>query len=175
MVELDREIPSPVSIGTDVIAIPEGEPLSLQVRLESVMEGVLVSGELESLAKGGCVRCLEPVEVPVDVTFQELYAYPDRAAHHREVGADDDEEQRVLESDLIDLEPLLRDAVVPALPFQPVCSDECPGLCSECGALLADDPAHGHDIIDPRWAALTDLASEADPAKPSPSENEKRN
>jgi uncharacterized protein len=48
--------------------------------------------------------------------------------------------------------------VVPALPFQPVCRDDCPGLCSECGARLADDPDHHHDVVDPRWSALQGLA-----------------
>jgi uncharacterized protein len=52
---------------------------------------------------------------------------------------------------------VLRDVVVPALPFQPVCRDDCPGLCSQCGARLADDPEHEHDVVDPRWAALQGL------------------
>ena len=60
--------------------------------------------------------------------------------------------------DLMDLEEVVRDAVVTSLPFQPVCRDDCPGLCSECGARLADDPDHHHDVIDPRWSALADLA-----------------
>ena len=63
-----------------------------------------------------------------------------------------------LQDDLVDLEPLLRDAVVLALPFQPLCQDDCPGLCVECGARLADDPDHAHDEpVDPRWAALAAL------------------
>ena len=50
---------------------------------------------------------------------------------------------------------MLRDAVVLALPFQPLCRDDCPGLCTECGARLADDPGHQHEsAIDPRWATL---------------------
>ena len=66
----------------------------------------------------------------------------------------DDEVSR-LEDDLLDLEPLLRDAVVLALPFQPLCEEDCPGLCVECGARLADDPDHAHEEpIDPRWAGL---------------------
>ena len=74
----------------------------------------------------------------------------------------DDEVSR-LEDDLLDLEPLLRDAVVLALPFQPLCQDDCPGLCVECGARLADDPDHGHDAaIDPRWAGLTALQQDED-------------
>jgi uncharacterized protein len=68
----------------------------------------------------------------------------------------------MLEDDLVDLEPLLRDAVVLALPFQPLCSDDCPGLCTECGARLADDPDHEHEApVDPRWAVLAEL--EQDP------------
>ena len=69
----------------------------------------------------------------------------------------DDEVSR-LEDDLLDLEPLLRDAVVLALPFQPLCVEDCPGLCVECGDRPADDPEHGHEEpIDPRWAGLQAL------------------
>ena len=69
----------------------------------------------------------------------------------------------MLQDDLVDLEPLLRDAVVLALPFQPLCRDDCPGLCTECGARLADDPDHAHEAaIDPRWAALAQLDDRLD-------------
>jgi uncharacterized protein len=68
-----------------------------------------------------------------------------------------------LEGDLLDLEPLLRDAVVLALPFQPLCREDCPGLCIECGARLADDPDHQHEeAIDPRWATLQGLTEQTD-------------
>ena len=71
----------------------------------------------------------------------------------------------MLQDDLVDLEPLLRDAVVLALPFQPLCRDDCPGLCTECGARLADDPDHQHeDAIDPRWAALQGLTDKTEEA-----------
>lgn len=140
-------------LGTDVIAVQPGEDVEVDARFESVMEGVLASGTVESLARGACVRCLEPVSQPVLAHFQELFAYADRAAHHHEVG-DDDEDRHRLEGDLLDLEPILRDAVVLQLPFQPVCRPDCPGLCSECGQPLADDPDHAHENIDPRWASL---------------------
>ncbi len=74
---------------------------------------------------------------------------------------------RELEGDLIDLETALRDVVVPALPFQPLCRDDCPGLCSECGAPLADDPDHSHETLDPRWSALSGLVSQDDETKES--------
>jgi uncharacterized protein len=170
MVEVHRTVEAPADLGTDVIAVPQGQPVELDLRLESVVEGVLVTGSVRATATGACVRCLDPVSLPVDVPFQELFAYADRAEHHREVGAEDDQtEEYQLVGDLIDLEPVLRDTVVPSLPFQPVCREDCPGLCSQCGAPLAEDPDHQHQVIDPRWGALQALASD-----PSKSE-EKRN
>lgn len=161
MAQIEREVAAPELLGNDVIAIAEGDPIRLDLRIESVMEGVLISGSANATATGACVRCLEPVHEDVDVDFQELFAYTDRAAHHHEVG-DDDEDLRVLDGDLADLEPVLRDVVVPSLPFQPVCQDDCPGLCSECGARLADDPTHHHEVIDPRWSALAGIAGDAE-------------
>lgn len=179
MTELERTVPAPADFGTDVLAIPEGDPVELELRLESVVEGVLVTGSVTATANGACVRCLDPVRHPVEARFQELFAYADRAAHHREVGAEQDEsDEYVIEDGLIDLEPVLRDTVVPALPFQPVCDEDCPGLCSECGARLADDPEHGHDVIDPRWSALQSLSEDADgPQQTSSTQSneEKRN
>jgi uncharacterized protein len=71
--------------------------------------------------------------------------------------SDDEDELPKLEDDLLDLEPTLRDAVVLALPLQPLCQPDCEGLCIECGANLNDNPGHKHDVIDARWAALADL------------------
>jgi uncharacterized protein len=152
MRKVARFVAAPVDLGTDVIGIPEGSDLELDLRLEAVMEGVLVSGTVRGVATGECVRCLDDVRVDVDADIQELYVYPGRTPE-----GEDDEDLRELQDELIDLEPGLRDAVVLALPFTPVCREDCPGLCSECGARLADDPEHTHDSADPRWAALTEL------------------
>ena len=154
MREVRRTVPAPADLGTEVIGVPEGSDLELELRLESVMEGVLVSGTARGRAAGECVRCLDDVELDVTADVQELFTYPGKAPEG------DEDDLRELEGDLIDIEPVLRDAVVPALPFQPVCSPDCPGLCSECGARLADDPEHHHDVVDPRWAALQGLAGE---------------
>ncbi len=162
MKEISWTVTAPELIGTDVISIKAGQPVTLDLRMESVMEGVLATGSVKATATGVCVRCLDEVEIPVDVTFQELFAYPDRAAHHQQVAAEEDEQDDVyeLEDDLMDLEDLVRDAVVTALPFQPVCREDCPGLCAQCGARLEDDPEHHHEVIDPRWSALADLAQQ---------------
>jgi uncharacterized protein len=155
--ERTLDAPAPADLGIEVLGVPEGSRVDLDLRLEAVMDGVLVTGEAHADLEGECVRCLEPIKDQVDVTFQELYLYDDTrdAASVEEEGEDD---ISMLDGDLLDLEPVLRDAVVLALPFQPLCQDDCPGLCAECGARLADDPEHHHDAaIDPRWAGLADL------------------
>lgn len=153
---ITRTAEAPAELGIEVLRVPEGSLIDLDLRLEAVMEGVLLTGSAAADLEGECARCLEPIADDLRVTLQELYVYDDQ--EHPEA---DDEESDVsrLEGDLIDLEPLLRDAVVLAMPFQPLCQDDCPGLCAECGARLADDPDHGHEEpIDPRWAALGELA-----------------
>jgi len=175
MLEMQRSVPAPDDLGDiDLIGIPPGRPIELDLRLESVTEGVLVTGSAHATAVGACVRCLDPMTRQVGGRFQELFAYPDRAAHHLEVATEDEDDDEVYElvGDLFDLEPVLRDAMVPAMPFQPVCRSDCPGLCSECGAHLAEDPTHHHDQLDPRWAALHSLATPT--ITPMPGNQEKR-
>ncbi|MFK5634751.1 YceD family protein [Ornithinimicrobium sp. LYQ103] len=172
MKELAWSVAAPELIGTDVIGIQVGQQVDMEVRLESVVEGVLATGTARATASGVCVRCLEDLEEDLEVSFQELFAYPERAAHHHKVAGPparkgtetptDEEEQYVIDGDLLDLEEVVRDAVVTALPYQPVCRDDCPGLCSLCGARLADDPDHHHDVIDPRWSALAGMAGPTD-------------
>jgi len=147
-----RTVPAPEGMALDVIGVPVGSDVALDLRLEAVMEGVLVSGTAEVHIAGECVRCLEPLEDDLVVDVQELYAYPGSSS----ADADEDEVHH-LEGDLLDLEPVVRDVVVLALPLQPVCEEDCPGLCVECGARLAEDPDHRHDALDPRWAALGGL------------------
>jgi DUF177 domain-containing protein len=164
---LTRTIDAPKDFGIQgVIGVPEGAPVELELRLESVMEGVLVTGTARAAAEGECVRCLEPVELQLEADFQEMFSYPDADDRGRPKaepaddaeGSAENEDRLFIEDGLFDLEPVLRDAVVLALPMQPVCQDDCPGLCAECGARLADDPDHHHDAVDIRWAALQGLA-----------------
>jgi len=143
-------VEAPADLGISVIEVPPGSPVELDLRLESVVEGVLVSGSATVKVRGECVRCLGEISDELEVDIQELYVYPG-------VEPDDDLASR-LEGDLIDLEPLLRDEVVLDLPFQPLCRDDCSGLCAECGANLNDNPDHRHGPrLDPRWDALRGL------------------
>lgn len=146
-----RQPVAPAGFGLDMIKVPEGEPIDLELLAESVVEGVLVSGTASADLAGECVRCLDPITDEVEVEFRELYAYPDSAT---DTSTDEDEVSRVVD-DHIDLEPAVRDTVLLALPSAPLCSPECPGLCSGCGAKWAElPPEHTHETIDPRWAVL---------------------
>jgi len=150
---LEEQVPAPRDLGVPLIGVKEGSPVELDLKLESVHEGILVSGTADVLIEGECGRCLDPLAYDQRVTVQELFFYPE----HVSEAEGDDEEQRRVEHDEIDLEPVLRDAVVTALPFQPVCREDCQGLCSECGIRLDDEPGHHHEVLDPRWAALANL------------------
>ena len=146
-----RSVPAPAGLGLDLVAVPEGAPLELDVRLESVTEGVLVTGTVIAQLLGECGRCLEPVSDDLAVDVCELFAYPYSVTDET---TSEDEVHRV-GGDYLDIEPVVRDAVVLGLPFTPLCRPDCGGLCPTCGQRIDDMPAgHTHDVLDPRWAAL---------------------
>jgi uncharacterized protein len=145
---------APEGLGSGLVLVPAGAVVALDLRFEAVSEGVLVTGSAVAPLAGECARCLDPLTTSVEVGFQELYRYlPDPG----EDGADG--EDRNLDGDFLDLAPAFRDAVVLALPLSPLCSEDCLGLCVECGAKLAEvGPDHGHeDRADPRWGVLAQL------------------
>lgn len=151
-----RAEPAPAGWSLELVGVPAGSELGLDLRLEAVMDGVLVSGTVTASVEAECGRCLTPMTDEVEVDVQELFAYdpPPR-------GQEADEVSATVDGDLIDLEPVLRDAVMLGLPLNPVCREDCAGLCAGCGEPLAELPAgHGHDEIDPRWAALAALDTE---------------
>jgi uncharacterized protein len=143
--KLDIEVPS--ALGDAIVTVSEGTELDLDLRLESVHEGILATGEVFVDAEGECSRCLDPLIVPIEVDFQELFAY-----------SLTNEDDFVVDDEQIDLEQVIRDAVVLSLPFQPVCRKNCLGLCPDCGVKLAENPHHVHETAaDPRWSALEEL------------------
>jgi uncharacterized protein len=151
--QVSLTVPAPADLGIEVLRVPEGSPVELDLRLEAVMEGVLVTGSASVALVGECARCLDDITDESVIDLQELFVYEDQR-----LPSEEDDDVSTLVGDLFDLEPLLRDAVVLALPFQPLCEDDCPGMCPDCGVRLKDDPDHAHDEpIDPRWAGLTAL------------------
>lgn len=160
MRSLEFSAEAPAGLGIEILSVPEGSRIDFDLRLEAVMEGVLLTGTARADLEGECSRCLEPIEDDTEVALQQLFVYDD--GEEDSPAGDDELDVGRLEGDLLDLEPLVRDAVVLALPFQPLCREDCPGLCAECGVRLADDPGHRHeDPVDPRWAALSGFQSTA--------------
>ena len=167
MVTVTRVVPGPPDLGVALARVPIGSDVELDLRLESVMEGVLVTGTADLHVEGECARCLDPVSWDEDIDLSELFVYPAtdaRGAVVDEPGEDDDP-LPTLEDDCLDLEPTLRDAVVLSLPLAPLCRTDCLGLCAECGFRMEQDPAHAHEQIDPRWEALRGIAGQADEAE----------
>jgi uncharacterized protein len=147
-------VPAPDGLGTPMLRVPTGSPVELDLRMESVHEGVLVSGTASADLIGECARCLDEVHDQATVELRELFYYPDRA-----VDVDDEEEDvLVVVDDHLDLAPVVRDALVLELPLSPLCDEDCAGLCVDCGARLDEvGEDHSHDGADPRWAALSAL------------------
>jgi uncharacterized protein len=159
MREVRRVVPAPKELGVALIGVPAGADLELDLTMQSVSEGVYVSGRVSGALAGECGRCLRVIDDTIEVTIAELYAYrnstTDETAEEDEVGR--------LRDDLIDLEPVVRDAVVLALPVNPVCRADCPGLCPDCGVAWDELPAgHSHEQLDSRWAALQSRKPETD-------------
>jgi uncharacterized protein len=158
MREVRLVVPAPKDLGLELIGVPPSVDLTLDLTMQSVTEGIYVSGRVSAPLVGECGRCLRSIEDAIDVDVSELYAYADSTTDET---ADEDEVGRI-EHDLIDLEPVVRDAVVLALPVNPLCREDCPGLCPDCGVPWDDLPIdHGHTVIDARWAALSKLGSAA--------------
>lgn len=164
MKEYELDITAPERIGVPLIAVPEGDIIEVDARLESVTEGVLVTAEIYAVAKGECIRCLDPVEMVVEKTVRELYRYEptnDRGRKKRREDEDIDleaEDELQMEGEVVDLELPIIDAIILDLPVNPLCSEDCLGLCQECGQKWAELPDdHAHEVIDARWAGLGKL------------------
>jgi uncharacterized protein len=150
MRELELAIAVVDPMGQGLASVLAGEVIELNLRLESVHEGILATGEVDTTATAECSRCLEPLKLEVEVDFQELFAY-----------SLEQEDDFLVQEEQIDLEQAITDAVVLSLPFKPVCSEDCLGLCPECGVKMAEDPNHVHQVqIDSRWSELESFRKE---------------
>jgi uncharacterized protein len=156
--EYSLTITLPEAMGIPMLSVPKNENLAVELRITSVDEGIFVSGQVSARAHGECTRCLDPVGFEIDQMFNQLYEYEEKAERIKKNAKPDDEEDEeilFLTGDFINLEIPLRDAIVLALPSNPLCDEECAGLCSGCGEKWAILPAdHSHQGTDPRWSGL---------------------
>lgn len=149
-------------LATEAMAVREGDSVPVGITAQSMPDGVLLSVHADVNCTGVCVRCLDPVEFTFPVEIDEMFFTPEAIARMRkEEGDDAVEDLQVLDSHSIELEPLLRDAIVTQFPFTPLCSKDCRGLCDVCGEKWQDLPDdHKHEVIDPRFAKLAGYFSE---------------
>lgn len=163
MKEYELDIPAPARIGVPLIGVPEGDVIEADIRVESVAEGVLLSAEIYAVAHGECIRCLDPVEQIIDKKIQELYRYEPTNDKGRKKRREEDidldaEDELQMEGDLMNLEIPIIDAIILALPVNPLCDEECMGLCPDCGEKWESLPEdHSHGVVDARWAGLASL------------------
>ena len=149
---VERTVPAPArEAGGLAMQVPEGDDIAVEIELESVVEGIYVHGTVTAELEGECSRCLDPVEQDVDVRLDELLLYPEK------VRAEEREDAVLLEDDEVRLGPLVRDALAMEADERPLCREDCPGLCAQCGFRMEDDPEHHHEVIDERFAALKGL------------------
>ncbi len=141
-------VEEPVSgLRTELADVSDDDPIRGELTLESVIEGIYVTGRIAGRFEMRCARCLKAFARPFDVSMAEMVA--------REPGPQDD---YALASDLtLDPEPMVRDAVVLEMPFSPLCRPDCLGLCEICGGDRNLGECPGHQTTDPRWAALDAL------------------
>ena len=157
MLEVARDFPAPADLVLALARVPEGSPIDVDLTLESVVEGIWVSGTADVEVTAECSRCLDPIAWNESVALEQMFRYPATDARGAIIESDDDDaETPLVVDDTIDLEGPLRDAIVLALPIAPLCSPDCQGLCPECGERIDDGP-HDHPVSDPRWAALESL------------------
>ena len=139
-------------LATELVRVPDDAPVEADLLMESVVEGILASGPVEGVWVVSCARCLKPFETRFRVDARELFA-PGVTP--------DTEDGYPIEEGFVDLEPMIRDNVVPAMPYAPLCREDCLGLCPRCGADLNEGPC---DCVpeerDPRWAALDVLRTD---------------
>lgn len=166
MKEYQLDLIAPEPVGVPLIAVQTGATIEVDARLEAVTEGILLSAEIFAIATGECIRCLDPVEIEIERTVQELYLYEDdgskKKSHPGKKAPTDDglEDEDILYLDgvIMDLEPPIRDAIVLDLPINPLCDPDCLGLCPECGQKWENLPEdHAHAVVDARWAGLQGL------------------
>jgi uncharacterized protein len=145
-VELDGTLEG---LGTEVAAVPDDAPLHADLLLESVVEGIIVSGRVTGSFHLRCARCLKEFDEPFAVELTEMFV----------PAPDEDADDYPLDPEgFIEPEQMVRDIVGVELPFSPLHAPDCQGLCPVCGGdrNLGECPGD-HPTTDPRWAELETL------------------
>ena len=142
--EFTEEVPG---LGLEMGRVRPGMDFDLE--LSSLVERILVSGRVRGVYQLECIRCLNEFDRPFALELGEVLAYEDHQGT---------EEDYRVEGDHAFLEPVVRDAVMLAMPINPLCRPDCKGLCPVCGAdRNASDCGHNNTRTDLRWEPLSRL------------------
>jgi uncharacterized protein len=152
------EVAEPVDgLGTELAFVPEDRPVSASLLMESVVEGMLATGPLSGVMVVRCARCLTSSERPFRVETQEMFT----------PGPDPTDDEYPLVDGFVDLEPMIRDAVLLAMPMAPLCRPDCLGLCPRCGGDRNLGECSCEPDVDARWAPLSALRIDTRDQRPS--------
>ena len=150
--EIDRDLDLD-GIAVSTAEVPPGRPGHFDVVLESLSDGITVSGTLSVPWQGPCRRCLEDTTGTAVVELREVFS-----------DSPVDEDLLAMDGDVVDLGPLVHDAAVLALPLAPLCRDDCPGPDPENFPVVTG--FDGAPPTDPRWSALDELRFDPTPDDP---------
>jgi uncharacterized protein len=139
------------ALATELVAVPDDAPVEAHLLLESIVEGILVTGRLTGGWRLRCARCLTEFDGRFDIDVHELFV--------PQPGVDDDDYPLDPEG-LLDPNQMVRDAIGVEMPFSPLCRSDCRGLCPTCGGNRNLGECPGHDEVDPRFAVLSELFPE---------------
>lgn len=166
--EIDTTFPAPSGIGDEIIGVEEGADVQVTGSFDSIVDGLIFTGRINAPVHAECTRCLKPIRRDWGITVTAFFPYEAPAAKDGgedvDIIAGEDESEDIYplldNGAFADLEALLRDTLVEELPMQPLCKDDCLGLCSQCGIDLNENPDHHHDVADIRFAALEGLKAQ---------------
>ena len=170
MWEADLEFVAPPELEVGMAKVAPASKMPAQIRIESVLDGVLVNLDFDFEVEAECARCLEPVMWTDHSRVTELFLYEETDSRGRVVQACDDASEELtffyVQDDAVDLLDSVRDAIVLDLPLSPLCRPDCPGICPQCGDKFEGVP-HDHATTDHRWSALEGLleSTNNDPLK----------
>lgn len=167
---IDAIFPAPSGIGDGIVGIAEGSDIHVAGTIDSIVDGLVFTGKITAPLYAECTRCLTDIKRDLSVDVTTFFPYDERVSagkdhgHKNEevdiiAGEDESEDTYPLSRDggFADIEALLRDTLVEALPLQALCKEDCLGLCPQCGINLNENPEHQHNIADIRFAGLEQL------------------
>lgn len=159
--EIDLHTQAPANFGVPLIGVEQGSDIHINARMQLTSDGILVQGDAAATAVGQCARCLRDISRDMDEEFAELVFFPQAKARLLEEGDEEAEDLLEVVDQEVDLEPIVRDALILAMPLSPLCKPNCRGLCPICGQRWDDLPAdHHHDVVDTRFSVLDELAEQ---------------